>query len=120
MVDLRHVEVDLEAVAMVPEEYARQHGVMPIGFDTDGSLRIATLIPNDFQLSSQLSSVTGRQTKFVLAVGGKLEDLINRVYTSAPVPKANGAPAGDQGGGSESISPAVAAGEATFLGPGPQ
>ena len=116
VVDLRHVEVDLEAVAMVPEEYARQHGVMPIGFDTDGSLRIATLIPNDFQLSSQLSSVTGRQTKFVLAVGGKLEDLINRVYTSAPVPKANGAPAGDQGGGSESISPAVAAGEATFLG----
>jgi len=116
VVDLRHVEVDLEAVALVSEEYARQHGVMPIGFDTDGSLRIATRMPNDFQLSSELSSVTGRQTKFVLAIGGKLEDLINRVYTSVPVHAESAPPAGDEGGGPERIFPAVANGESTFLG----
>ena len=84
MVDLRHVEVDPEAVRLIPEEYARQYGVMATGFDSDGSLRVATRMPNDFQLSSELSSVTGRQTKFVLAIGGKLEELIDRVYTSAP------------------------------------
>jgi len=84
VVDLRHVEVDPEAVRLVPEEYAHQNGVMPTGFDPDGSLRIATRMPNDFQLSSELSSLTGRQTKFVLAIGGKLEDLIDRVYGSAP------------------------------------
>ncbi|MEE8466662.1 MAG: GspE/PulE family protein [Dehalococcoidia bacterium] len=116
VVDLRHVDVDLEAVALVTEEYARQHSVMPIGFDTDGSLRIATLVPNDFQLSSQLSSITGRQTKFVLAIGGKLEDLINRVYTSAPVHTANAAAAVDGGGRRESISPSMAGGETIFLG----
>ncbi len=91
VVDLRHVEVDPEAVSLVPEEYARQYGVMPTGFDPDGSLRIATRMPNDFQLSSELSSLTGRQTKFVLAIGGKLDDLIDRIYGSAP-PKPVSAP----------------------------
>ena len=116
VVDLRHVQVDPEAVALVPEDYARQHGVLPTGFDTDGSLRIATRMPNDVQLSSELSSVTGRQTKFVLALGGKLEDLINRVYTSAPAHAAGRVPSGENGGGGESISAVAAGAEATFLG----
>ena len=116
VVDLRHVQVDPEAVALVPEDYARQHGVLPTGFDTDGSLRIATRMPNDVQLSSELSSVTGRQTKFVLALGGKLEDLINRVYTSAPAHAAGRVPSGENGGGGELISAVAAGAEATFLG----
>ena len=116
VVDLRHVQVDPEAVALVPEDYARQHGVLPTGFDTDGSLRIATRMPNDFQLSSELSSVTGRQTKFVLALGGKLEDLINRVYTSAPAHAAGRVPSGENGGGGELISAVATGAEATFLG----
>ena len=116
VVDLRHVQVDPEAVALVPEDYARQHGVLPTGFDTDGSLRIATRMPNDFQLSSELSSVTGRQTKFVLALGGKLEDLINRVYTSAPAHAAGREPSGENGGGGEPLSTVAAGAEATFLG----
>ena len=94
VVDLRHVQVDPEAVRLVPEEYARQYSVMPTGFDTDGSLRIATRMPNDFQLSSELSSVTGRQTKFVLAIGGKLEDLIDKVYSSAQPARAEPGPEG--------------------------
>ena len=99
VVDLRHVEIDQEAVWLLPEEYARQYSVMPTGFDTDGSLRIATRMPNDFQLSSELSSVTGRQIKFVLAIGGKLEELIDRLYAVAPGPAVlpdapNQAPAG--------------------------
>jgi len=98
VVDLRHVQVDPEAVRLVPEEYARQYGVMPTGFDTDGSLRVATRMPNDFQLSAELSSVTGRQTKFVLAIGGRLEDLIDRVYAVAPAQRPAPAPDGDAQG----------------------
>ena len=96
VVDLRHVEVDAEAVGLLGEEYARQYSVMPIGFDADGSLRIATRIPNDFQLSTELSTLTGRQTKFVLAIGGRLDELINRVYASrgpaTPAPAAGAGP----------------------------
>ena len=95
VVDLRHVDVDAKAVEALPEDFARQHNVMPVGFDTDGSLRIATRLPNDFQLSSELSTITGRQTKFVLAIGGKLEDLIDKMYGSArPSTPAAQAPGG--------------------------
>ena len=62
VVDLRNAQVDPEAVKLVPEDFAREHRILPVRFDADGSLRIATLMPNDFQISTQLSSITGRQT----------------------------------------------------------
>ena len=68
VVDLKTVEVDPEAVRLVPEDFAREHNILPVGFESDGSLRIATMAPNDFQVSTQLSSITGRQTKFTLAL----------------------------------------------------
>ena len=42
VVDLKSVQVDPEAVALVPEDFARQHNILPTGFEADGSLRIAT------------------------------------------------------------------------------
>ena len=56
-------------------------------------------MPNDFQLSTQLSSMTGRQAKFALALSGNLDELINRTYVSTQTrrPTAEperGAPAG--------------------------
>ena len=64
VVDLKTVQVDMEAVKLVPEDLARQHSILPIGFEPDGSLLVATMAPNDFQLLTQLSSSAGRQTKF--------------------------------------------------------
>ena len=83
VVDLKSVQVDPEAVGLLPEDLAREHRILPVGFDPDGSLRIATMMPSDFQLSTQLSSVTGRQTKFALALSGDLDELINRTYAGA-------------------------------------
>lgn len=40
------------------------------------------MAPNDFQLLTQLSSSTGRQTKFALALSGGLDELIDRTYAS--------------------------------------
>jgi len=80
VVDLRQVEIDPRAATLVPAELARKYGIVPTGFDSDGSLRIATRLPNDLQLSSDLASMTGRQTKFSLAIGGGLDELIQRVY----------------------------------------
>ncbi len=95
IVDLRHTEVDPDAVKLVSEDFARRNNVLPLGFDRDGSLRIATRMPNDFQISAELGSMTGRQVKFSLALGEGLEALINRTYASAPVqpraPEAAGA-----------------------------
>ena len=86
IVDLKHAEVDSDAVKLVNEDYAVEHEILPVGFDTDGSLRVATKMPNDFQLSSELTSMTGHQTKFVLALGGELNDLIPRGLRQRPIP----------------------------------
>ncbi|PKB71939.1 MAG: hypothetical protein BZY87_02940 [SAR202 cluster bacterium Io17-Chloro-G6] len=81
-VDLRSVDVDPEAVALFPEKDARRHCVMPVGFESDGSLRIATLMPDDSKLSSTLSTLTGFPTTLELAIGGDLEDMIDRVFAA--------------------------------------
>ena len=91
VVDLKSVRVDKDAVRLVPEEFARERAILPIGFDADGSLRIATLMPNDFQLSTRLSSITGHQTKFALALSGDLVELIERTYATMPVDTPRGA-----------------------------
>ena len=102
-VDLKSVEIDLEAVSLFPEKEARQHCVIPIGFESDGSLRIATLTPDDSKLSSKLSTLTGFPTTLVLALGGNLPDLIDRIYTDNPDDAANAAPA-DEDEAPEAIS----------------
>lgn len=84
--DLRYAEVDPEAVQLVPEEFALQHNVLPLGFDSDGSLRVATLLPNNFEASAALGSMTGRQIKFVFALGGDLKELTERTYADAQIP----------------------------------
>lgn len=82
VVDLRHAHPDPEVVRLIPEWYARQNAVLPLGFDADGSLRIATKMPNDFQLSAELSAIAGRQIKFVLAIGGRIDEAIRRIYAT--------------------------------------
>ncbi len=93
IVDLKHVQVNDEAMRLVQEDYARAHEILPVGLDADGSLRVATRTPNDFRLSSELASMTGRQVKFVLALGGELSELIGRTYSSGVRPAAP--PAGE-------------------------
>ena len=105
VVDLKSIDIDLEAVTLFPEKDARQHLVMPIGFDTDGSLRIVTLMPDDSKLSSKLSALTGFPTTLVLAIGGNLEDLIDRTYAADPVDAPSAAPAEDDDTGPKATSP---------------
>ena len=106
VVGLKTVQVDPEAVQLVPEDFAREHSILPIGFEADGSLRIATMEPNDFQVLAQLSSITGRQSKFALALSGGLDELIERTYATGPAQRAPEAPVAEPG---VSGVPAVAA-----------
>lgn len=80
VVDLKQVQLDPEAVSLVPKEYARDHRILPIGFDVDNSLRVATSAPENLRLSAEISSMSGRQIKFVLTNSGELEELIERTY----------------------------------------
>lgn len=107
IVDLKSVQVDPEAVKLVPEDFALKHSVLPIGFEADGSLRIATMMPNDFEVASQLSSITGRQTKFALALSGALEELIQLTYASGPAVQSGEAPAAAERAGARGRRSAV-------------
>lgn len=84
VVDLKTVRVDPQAVETLPEEFARGKGVLPVGFEPNGAIRIVTTSPNDFQIASEIATLTGRQAQFVLALGGGLGELIDRTYASLP------------------------------------
>ena len=114
VVDLKSVKVDPEAVQLVPEDFAREHNILPIEFEADGSLRIATMVPNDFQLSAQLSSITGHQTKFVLALSSGLNELIDRTYASGPTKRPP--PTTEPGRARPELAPAITAPSPGLLG----
>lgn len=91
VVDLKTVHVDPLAVETIPEGFAREKGVLPVGFEPNGAIRIVTTSPNDFQIASQIATLTGRQAMFVLALGGGLGELIERTYAALPARRMDGA-----------------------------
>lgn len=84
VVDLKTVRVDPLAVETLPEEFAREKDILPVGFEPNGAIRVVTTSPNDFQIASEIATLTGRQAQFVLALGGGLGELIERTYASLP------------------------------------
>ena len=107
--DLKTVEVDPKAVQLVPEDFAREHNILPVGFEADGSLRVATMSPNDFQVAAQLSTISGHQTKFALALSGGLDELIDRTYSAGPARQAPTAEPEGPGAGLAPIAPSEGA-----------
>ena len=63
--DLRRFKPDAEALALVPEELARQHLVVPISLD-DAGLRVAVAEPSD-ELRALLAEKTKSQVILMLA-----------------------------------------------------
>ena len=84
VVDLKTAEVDPEAVMLLPENFARDKKVMPVGFEPDGSLKVVTQAPNDFQVLSQIATITGRQARYAIALTSGRSELIERTYADLP------------------------------------
>ncbi|RMI12835.1 GspE/PulE family protein [Cellulomonas triticagri] len=78
-VDLGECQVDSTAVAMIPADLARRHGIMPIGFD-GGDLVVATANPGDVLAVDDIRSTTGRGVRTVVAGHRDVEDAIRRHY----------------------------------------
>ncbi len=72
-VDLAEVQVDTEAVVIVPEPIARRHTVLPLGFD-GARLVVAMSDPTNVIAIDDLIAVTGRQLQIVLSEQGQIED----------------------------------------------
>lgn len=80
--DPRAVEVNAEAVKLVPEQLAQERRILPLAVDRDGTLRVLMEDPGDFDTINRLATVTGRQIKPVLPIGEGLQELIRRNYSA--------------------------------------
>ncbi len=80
IVNLKQVNIDPKVLELVPEEFAREHEILPIALDPGGELRVAMENPNDFELINTLSAMTRRSIRPVLPIDTKIGDIINVVY----------------------------------------
>ena len=82
IIDLKTTKIDSSAVKLIPEEFSRKNRILPISLEKDGTIKIATLTPNNFELASDIALITGHQTKFGFILNGSIDDMINKVYVS--------------------------------------
>jgi type IV pilus assembly protein PilB len=79
VVNLARVEVQPEAIALVPEQVAREHRVLPVSLNGD-TLTVATEDPHDFRTVNTLASLTRKRIVTVIPVGMRLEKAIDGNY----------------------------------------
>jgi type IV pilus assembly protein PilB len=80
-VDLGEHQIDLGAVALVPERIAKKNTALPIGFD-DGKLVVAVANPTDVFIFDDLRMMTGFEIKPVVSTKEQILDAITR-YSKA-------------------------------------
>jgi general secretion pathway protein E len=79
VVNLARFEVQPQAIALVPEQMAREHRILPVSLDGD-TLTIATDDPHDFKAVNTIASVTRKRIVTVIPVGMKLDKAIDGNY----------------------------------------
>ncbi len=79
VVNLARVEVQPEAIALVPEQVAREHRILPVSLNGD-TLTIATDDTHDFRTVNTLASLTRKRIVTVIPVGMRLEKAIDSNY----------------------------------------
>lgn len=102
-VDLDRVNVESNAINVVPERIAKMHNVIPV--KKEGSiLWVAMSNPNNLEALDQLRLASGLLVKPAVAVPGAIEDAIRKYYASPSAQEAagvaekpaSGAPGGDK------------------------
>lgn len=78
-VDLKQSQVEPAALALVPEEVAREHNVLALSVDGD-TLTVAMEDPDDLQLVDTLAVLTKKRIKPVIPLRGGIRDAINTQY----------------------------------------
>ncbi len=78
-IDLKHMEVQPGALALIPLSLALEYSVLPITVE-NGTLTVATESPDDLQLIDTLAILTNKKIKAAMPVGGNLRDVINHHY----------------------------------------
>ena len=78
-VDLRHIQIQPAAIALVPEQVAREHQVLPLSVDGD-TLTVALEDPENLWALDSLARVTKKRVKPVIPLGMSITDAIAAHY----------------------------------------
>ncbi|HSK98432.1 MAG TPA: ATPase, T2SS/T4P/T4SS family, partial [Euzebyales bacterium] len=79
-VDLGDQPVDAMVASLVPESIARRHGIIPIGLDAQGRLRLAMGNPVDVVAIDDVRTITGRQVVPVIATPDDVLSAIDQMH----------------------------------------
>ena len=80
-VDLLDMEVDQEALKLIPAEMANTYKVFPVSYVKDDNLlTVAVTNPDDFQATDSLKTLMGFNIETVLAEEGPLEKMLSKHY----------------------------------------
>ena len=79
LIDFSRARVEKEALALIPESYAREHTIVPIRLQRD-ELEVATIDPGDLALFAELKVLTRKRIKPVLGVRSEIERAIRQFY----------------------------------------
>lgn len=79
VVNLGSIDIQPDAIALVPERVAREQKVLPIWVDGD-TLTVATDNPEDYAVINTLANVTRKKVEAVLPVGMRITDAIDSHY----------------------------------------
>jgi type IV pilus assembly protein PilB len=79
-VDLDHVSVEREAVALLPEDLARRYEALPLRILDDGTLLLAVTDPTNLANADDLRFALGSSFRIAVAERGRLELAIARAY----------------------------------------
>jgi len=107
-VDVVESELDPAISALLPLDVARRYSALPIGFQPDGTLRLAVADPTKALDLDEITAVLGARLSFVVADPDTIESVLTRMrwpQTVEPV-EAAGDPVGTDPG-QEAVEPTV-------------
>ncbi len=83
VIDLQNIDIEKSVVNLLQPIQARMYGALPLGYETDGNLKIALSNPLDYQISEDLSFIMGKNIKVYVAPQGQILNAIEKYYPSA-------------------------------------
>ena len=78
-IDFSRTRLEKEALALIPESYARDHTILPIRLDKD-ELEVATVDPGDLALFAELKVLTRKRIRPLLGVRSQIQQAIGQAY----------------------------------------
>ena len=78
-IDFSRARIEKDALALIPESYAREHTILPIRLEKD-ELEVATTDPGDLALFAELKVLTRKRIKPVLGVKSQIDLAITQAY----------------------------------------